>query len=115
MVLTHGLEVRPFSAALRAMRPAPTMTDGLEVLVQEVMEAIATMPWSRVYSPPFGEDTVTGVDWRPELPLAADSPSPWRDLFRPPVTSTREFSSPPSEVMRLAATVDSSATTSPEA
>ena len=39
IVLTHGFAFRPFSAALRASRAAPTMTDGLEVLVQEVIAA----------------------------------------------------------------------------
>ena len=62
MVLTHGLDCRPFSAALRAIRPAPTITDGLEVLVQEVMEAMATMPWSKVNSPPFWDSTVIGLE-----------------------------------------------------
>src|SRR5699024_5390541 len=60
--LNPWLDSRPSSAALRAIRPAPIMTDGLEVLVQEVMEAIATMPWSRVYSPPLGDSTITGLD-----------------------------------------------------
>ena len=79
MVFTHGLAFRPFAAAFRAIRPAPTMTDGLEVLVQEVMEAIATMPWSTVYSPPCGEVMVTGWDRRPSAPSAADSPLPGRE------------------------------------
>ena len=45
-VFTHGFRVRPFSTALRASRPAPTMTLGLEVLVQLVIAAITTRPWS---------------------------------------------------------------------
>jgi hypothetical protein len=45
--LTHGGVARPFSTAFLASRPAPTITDGLEVLVQLVMAAIATEPvWS---------------------------------------------------------------------
>ena len=45
-VLTQGLRVRPRSIALRASRPAPTMTLGLEVLVQLVIAAMTTRPWS---------------------------------------------------------------------
>ena len=45
-VFTHGLRSRPRSTALRASRPAPTITDGLEVLVQLVIAAITTRPWS---------------------------------------------------------------------
>ena len=52
LVFTHGLVARPFSTALRASRAAPSMTDGLEVLVQEVMPATTTAPWSRTNSPP---------------------------------------------------------------
>ena len=44
MVLTHGFAFSPFSLALRAIKPAPIITEGLEVLVHEVMEAMATMP-----------------------------------------------------------------------
>jgi hypothetical protein len=43
-VLTHGLTLRPFSTAFLATRPAPTSTDGFEVLVHEV---IARSPPSR--------------------------------------------------------------------
>lgn len=46
MVLTHGLRVRPFSTAFLATRAAATMTYGLEVLVQDVMAATVTAPWS---------------------------------------------------------------------
>src|ERR1041384_1198591 len=46
-VLTQGLEVRPLATALRATRAAAISTDGLDVLVQEVMAAIATSPWPR--------------------------------------------------------------------
>src|SRR3984893_5341178 len=45
-VLTHGLELRPRATALRARMPAPIITDGLEVLVQLVIAAITTWPWS---------------------------------------------------------------------
>src|ERR1700748_1071089 len=46
-VLTHGFAFRPLAAALRANRPAPISTLGLEVLVQEVIAAITTSPWPR--------------------------------------------------------------------
>ena len=45
LVLTHGLRVRPRSTAFLASRPAPTITDGFEVLVQLVIAAITTAPW----------------------------------------------------------------------
>src|SRR6478609_7059810 len=44
-VFTHGFEVRPRSAALRASRPAPISTDGFEVLVHDVIAAMTTSPW----------------------------------------------------------------------
>src|SRR5579864_6603317 len=44
-VFTHGFGVRPFARALRATRPAATSTDGLDVLVHDVIAAITTSPW----------------------------------------------------------------------
>src|SRR5436305_3817819 len=46
-VFTQGLALSPLAAALRANRPAPIRTLGWEVLVQEVIAAIATSPWPR--------------------------------------------------------------------
>ena len=43
-VLTVGPTRRPRATALRASRPAPTMTVGFEVFVHDVMAAIATEP-----------------------------------------------------------------------
>ena len=43
-VFTHGLLRNPLASALRASRPAPSITAGLEVLVQEVIAAITTEP-----------------------------------------------------------------------
>ena len=43
-VLTHGGVFKPRATALRARRPAATITVGLLVLVQEVMAAITTEP-----------------------------------------------------------------------
>src|SRR6201746_2029258 len=46
-VFTQGFAVSPLAAALRASRPAPISTLGLEVLVHEVIAAITTSPWPR--------------------------------------------------------------------
>ena len=43
-VLTVGPTVSPRATALRASRPAPTMTVGLEVFVHDVIAAMATDP-----------------------------------------------------------------------
>jgi hypothetical protein len=43
-VLTQGLAASPRSTAFLASRPAASITDGLEVLVQLVMAAITTCP-----------------------------------------------------------------------
>ena len=56
-VFTHGLAVRPFSTALRASRPAASITDGFDVLVQLVTDAIATAPWKSSNSLPFESTT----------------------------------------------------------
>ena len=53
MVLTHGLLVKPFSTAFFASKAAPIITDGLEVLVHEVIEAITTSPLVTVVALPF--------------------------------------------------------------
>ncbi|SKZ85471.1 Uncharacterised protein [Mycobacteroides abscessus subsp. abscessus] len=59
------------STAFLASRPAPSMTDGFDVLVQLVIDAIVTMPWSRIMSPRSVDDTLTGFDGRPAAPLLA--------------------------------------------
>src|SRR6202051_34388 len=43
-VFTHGLAFNPLAAALRANRPAPISTLGLEVLVQGVVAAVTSPP-----------------------------------------------------------------------
>src|SRR3954447_1188458 len=70
-VFTHGLRVSPRSTALRASRPAPTMTNGLDVLVHEVIAATTTAPWSSSNSSPL---TVTraGLEGRSPLCGRAD-------------------------------------------
>src|SRR5919206_4850582 len=51
-VFTHGRRVRPRATALRASRPAPSITDGFEVFVQLVIAAITTSPWSSANASP---------------------------------------------------------------
>src|SRR5690606_30721053 len=60
-VFTHGLRVRPLSTALRASSAAPSITYGLEVLVQEVIAAITTAPWSSSKLVPSSRVTGTGL------------------------------------------------------
>src|SRR5205823_6556242 len=62
-------DVRPASTAFFASRPAPIITLGFEVLVQEVMAAITTEPWSSSKSSPStltrrcpGATVATGAD-----------------------------------------------------
>ena len=62
--------VRPFSTAFFASSAAPIITDGLEVLVHDVIAAIATAPWSSSNSVPSASVTFAGFDGRPE-PLPA--------------------------------------------
>ena len=69
---------RPRSIALRASRPAPTITDGLEVLVQLVIAAITTRPWSSSTTVPSSRVTWT-----------ASSLQRQRVAVVPPVTAGR--------------------------
>ena len=64
VVFTHGFDLNPFSTAFFASRAAPIITEGLEVLVQEVIDAITTSPFFIVvlFSP-----TVTGYESLPVL------------------------------------------------
>src|SRR4051794_5989062 len=63
-VFTHGLRCSPRSTAFFATRPAPTMTNGFDVLVQEVIAATTTAPWSTSNSSP-SRVTRAGFDARP--------------------------------------------------
>src|SRR3954471_2579170 len=74
VVLTHGLRFRPLSTALRASSAAPIITCGLDVLVQDVIAAITTAPWSSSKSAP-SRLTRTGFDGRPLAPAAAETRS----------------------------------------
>src|SRR6266571_5121952 len=52
LVFTHGCDLRPFSTAFFATRPAAIITDGFDVLVQLVIAAITTDPWCSLQSTP---------------------------------------------------------------
>src|SRR5215472_3919445 len=60
-VLTHSGTVSPFSTAFFASNPAPTSTDGFEVLVQLVMAAITTLPCPNASSSPTSTSTAVAV------------------------------------------------------
>src|SRR5215472_5525992 len=62
VVFTHGLRSRPASTAFFASSAAPTITDGLDVLVHEVIAAITTEPWSIDIDVPSSSVTGTGFD-----------------------------------------------------
>src|SRR4051812_50021749 len=54
-VFTHGWRWSPRLRALRARRPAPSMTDGVEGVVHDGIAAITTWPWAGLNdSPPSG-------------------------------------------------------------
>src|SRR6266571_2584559 len=73
VVFTHGLRVRPASTALRASSAAPTITNGFDVLVQEVIAAITTDPWSTLVCVPSSRVTGVGDDGRSSRPAATGS------------------------------------------
>src|SRR5262245_51265019 len=68
LVLTVDGTDSPFSTAFRASSPAPSMTIGLEVLVQLVMAAMATEPW---VSEPGLPPTWASIGWCPLWPLVS--------------------------------------------
>src|SRR5689334_25058969 len=72
-VLTQGFVARPRSTAILASRPAPTMTDGLDVLVHEVMDEMTTAPWSSSYVVPSDVVTDVGLLARPSPGVRAGS------------------------------------------
>src|SRR6516225_6569283 len=86
VVFTHGLRFRPRSTAFLASRAAPTMTEGLDVFVQEVMAAITTLPWSTLVVVPSSNLTWIGLDGLVPSPAATGSEAgkvPARPLSRP--------------------------------
>ena len=68
-VFTQGLGFSPLARALRARRPAASMTEGLEVLVQLVIAAITTSPWPRSCERP---STGKRSSSRPALPKSLE-------------------------------------------
>ncbi len=64
-VFTHGFEFSPRLRALRARRPAASMTEGFEVFVHEVIEAIATAPLASSKFRPSPVDTGADFDSSP--------------------------------------------------
>src|SRR5919201_6161729 len=75
-VLTHGFALSPRSTAFLASRPAASITDGLEVLVQLVMAAITTCPWSRSKGLPSATRTGAAMLGRPLTPVGSGSNQP---------------------------------------
>src|SRR3954462_3558351 len=71
VVFTHGLLARPRSTAFLASSAAPIITWGFEVLVQDVIAAMTTAPWSSSYSTPSSPTTRVGLEGRPSAPVAA--------------------------------------------
>src|ERR687890_2801786 len=84
VVFTHGLLVSPRSTAFLASSAAPIITCGFEVLVQDVIAAMTTWPWSISVSVPSSITTRVGLEARRPLP--------------PPVTASCGF--PPSPLPR---------------
>src|SRR5579884_3411321 len=76
-VFTHGLRVRPRSTAFLASSPAPTITNGFDVLVHEVIAATTTAPWSRSNSVPSPSRTRVGRLGRPPPAAGAPAGSSW--------------------------------------
>ena len=58
VVFTQGFEVNPFSTAFLARSAAPSITEGFEVFVQDVIDAITTSPFLIVVAFPF---TLTAI------------------------------------------------------
>src|SRR3954451_19089905 len=77
VVFTHGLVASPRSTAFLASSAAPIITCGLEVLVQEVMAAITTWPWSISVSVPSSMVTLVGFDARFPPPLPETAACGW--------------------------------------
>src|SRR3954466_9093092 len=74
VVLTHGLRDRPSSTAFFASSAAPIITDGFDVLVQDVIAAMVTAPWSSSTVSPVDSVGRTGLLARPETsPTTADT------------------------------------------
>src|ERR687893_744015 len=88
VVLTQGLRARPFSTAFFASRAAPSITCGLEVLVQLVIEEITTAPWSSSKNVPSSPATRTRFEGRPLTTV--DTGCGWPPPFSPPTAGESE-------------------------
>src|SRR5579875_1404053 len=75
-VLTHGLTLSPRCTAFRASSPAPTITDGLDVLVQLVIAAITTCPLSSSVSVPSSRVSGTARCVWVATPPPSPAPAP---------------------------------------
>src|SRR3954462_9193174 len=83
VVLTHGLRSRPASTAFLASSAAPTITDGFDVFVHDVIAATTTAPWSISNSAPSGVRTGTTLCGRPTesgTSCCSGRPSPLPDV-----------------------------------
>jgi len=73
LVLTQGRVAKPRATAFSASRPAASITEGFEVLVQEVIAAITTEPWRRRQATP---PTSVSISTAVASATAAPPPSP---------------------------------------
>ena len=62
----------PLSTAFFASSAAPSITEGFDVLVHEVIAEITTAPWSSSNVAPSAVVTVVGLLTRPPAPAAAE-------------------------------------------
>src|SRR4051794_18200798 len=83
VVLTHGLRVSPRSTAFLATSAAPIITDGFDVLVQEVIAAITTAPWSSSKLDPSSNVTGTRLRARPASAAPDRSPAGGAEWLSP--------------------------------
>src|SRR5215210_2927982 len=83
LVFTCGSTQSPFSTAFLAKRPAPIITEGLEVLVQLVMAAITAEPCVRESSSPSTVTVMVPEGSASGLPLSGSPP----EVGSPPPSS----------------------------
>src|SRR5437763_11883326 len=86
-VFTQGFASRPRSTAFLARSPAATITWGFDVLVQLVMAAMATWPWSSSNVAPPAVVTGTRCRGRLALGIAAGAGRPGSGLPSAPPPS----------------------------
>ena len=75
LVFTHGFGFSPRARAFRASRPAAIITLGFDVLVQLVMAATTTAPWSSRAPPPFAGASAPGRSVSNACPNADAAPA----------------------------------------